>query len=174
MLYREQTFAPRAFHSELQQQTNTVNTQKSPPWACDKGCAEACAERFSALKGRSCKLGSRPRCQPPPWISSSKCTRGVEYQEIIRLPLGRKGWRLLQMDLMTSLFLYLSFLLFDQFWKKAIYTHLNPFYQKKTNKQTNKSRCWANTSNLNIWIVLFFKNLSSLLSSSKIKSFDEM
>ena len=28
---------------------NTVNTQKSPPWACDKGCAEACAERFSAL-----------------------------------------------------------------------------------------------------------------------------
>ena len=26
-----------------------VNTQKSPPWACDKGCAEACAERFSAL-----------------------------------------------------------------------------------------------------------------------------
>ena len=52
MLYREQTFAPRAFHSELQQQTNTVNTQKSPPWACDKGCAEACAERFSALKAR--------------------------------------------------------------------------------------------------------------------------
>ena len=31
-------------------QTNTVNTQKSPPSACDKGCAEACAERFSALK----------------------------------------------------------------------------------------------------------------------------
>ena len=27
-----------------------VNTQKSPPWACGKGCAEACAERFSALK----------------------------------------------------------------------------------------------------------------------------
>ena len=50
MLYREQTFAPRAFHWELQQQTNTVNTQKSPPWACDKECAEACAERFSALK----------------------------------------------------------------------------------------------------------------------------
>ena len=50
MLYRKQTFAPRAFHSELQQQTNTVNTQKSPPWACDKGCADACADRFSALK----------------------------------------------------------------------------------------------------------------------------
>ena len=50
MLYREQTFSPRAFHSELQQQTNTVNTQKSLPWACDKGCAEGCAERFSALK----------------------------------------------------------------------------------------------------------------------------
>ena len=50
MLYREQTFAPRAFHSELQQQTNTVNTQKNPPWACGKGCAEACAERISALK----------------------------------------------------------------------------------------------------------------------------
>ena len=49
MLYREQTHAPRAFHSELHQQTNTVNTQKIPPWACDKGCAEACAERFSAL-----------------------------------------------------------------------------------------------------------------------------
>ena len=53
MLYREQTFAPRAFHSELQQQTNTVNTQKSPPWACDKECAEACAERFSALKNEN-------------------------------------------------------------------------------------------------------------------------
>ena len=159
MLYKEQTFAPRALHSELQQQTNTVNTQKSPPWAC-------CNPR--------CRRPPPPPPPPPPWISSSKCTRGVEYQEIIRLPLGRKGWRLLQMDLMTSLFLYLSFLLFDQFWKKAIYTHLNPFYQKKTNKQTNKSRCWANTSNLNIWIVLFFKNLSSLLSSSKIKSFDEM
>ena len=26
-----------------------VNTQKSPPWACGKGCAEACAKRFSAL-----------------------------------------------------------------------------------------------------------------------------
>ena len=62
MLYREQTFAPRAFHSELQQQVNKhsqhdqstisqhFNTQKSPPWACGKGCAEACAERFSALK----------------------------------------------------------------------------------------------------------------------------
>ena len=50
MLYREQTFAPRALHSQLQQQTNTVNTQKSPPWARDKGCTEACAERFSALK----------------------------------------------------------------------------------------------------------------------------
>ena len=49
MLYREQTFAPRAFHSELQQQTNTVNAQKSTLWACDRGCAEACAERFSAL-----------------------------------------------------------------------------------------------------------------------------
>ena len=24
--------------------------QKSPPWACDKGCAEACAGRFSAMK----------------------------------------------------------------------------------------------------------------------------
>ena len=33
-------------------QTNAVNkrTQKSPPRTCDKGCAEACAERFSALK----------------------------------------------------------------------------------------------------------------------------
>ena len=50
MLYREQAFASRALHSELQQQTNTVNTQKSPPWACGKRCAEACAERFSALK----------------------------------------------------------------------------------------------------------------------------
>ena len=27
-----------------------TQSQKSPPWACDKGCAEACAERFSALK----------------------------------------------------------------------------------------------------------------------------
>ena len=26
------------------------HSQKSPPWACGKGCAEACAERFSALK----------------------------------------------------------------------------------------------------------------------------
>ena len=54
MLYTEQTFAPRAFHSALQQQTNTVNTLKSPPWACDKGCAEACAERFSALNPPPC------------------------------------------------------------------------------------------------------------------------
>ena len=60
MLYTEQTFAPRAFHSALQQQTNTVNTQKSPPWACDKRCAEACAERFSALK-----LRTRTRFRPP-------------------------------------------------------------------------------------------------------------
>ena len=29
--------------------TNAVNTQKSPPWACDKVCAEAWAGRFSAL-----------------------------------------------------------------------------------------------------------------------------
>ena len=27
MLYKEQTLAPRALHSELQQQTNTVNTE---------------------------------------------------------------------------------------------------------------------------------------------------
>ena len=53
MLYKELTLAPRAFHSELQQQTNTVSTQKSPPWACGNGCVEACAERFSALKFRS-------------------------------------------------------------------------------------------------------------------------
>ena len=62
MLYREQTFAPRAFHSQLQQQTNTINTQKCAPWACNKGCAEACAERFSALKSGS-GLGSRPEWQ---------------------------------------------------------------------------------------------------------------
>ena len=62
-----------------------VNTQKSPPWACDKGCAEACAERFSALKGRSCKLGSRPRCQPPPTPPSSskqKCYFAVRVAVI--------------------------------------------------------------------------------------------
>ena len=35
--------------SDKQTQSNTVNTQKSPPWACDNRCAEACAERFSAL-----------------------------------------------------------------------------------------------------------------------------
>ena len=29
MLYREQTFAPRALHSELQEQRNTVNAQKA-------------------------------------------------------------------------------------------------------------------------------------------------
>ena len=34
-------------------QTNTVNKQKIPPWACDKGCAEACAERFFALKSQA-------------------------------------------------------------------------------------------------------------------------
>ena len=46
-------FAPRAFHSELQQQTNTVNTvntRKARLEPAIKGCAEACAERFSALK----------------------------------------------------------------------------------------------------------------------------
>ena len=42
-------------------ETNTVNTQKSPPWACDRGCAEACAERFSALKRSSQALGSNGR-----------------------------------------------------------------------------------------------------------------
>ena len=31
MLYREQTFAPRAFHSELQQQTNTVRKARLEP-----------------------------------------------------------------------------------------------------------------------------------------------
>ena len=59
-LYKEQTFAPRVFHSvsvrtlterhKQTQSTDAVNKQKSPPWACDKGCAEACVERFSALK----------------------------------------------------------------------------------------------------------------------------
>ena len=29
MIYREQTFAPRAFHSELQQQTNPVTHRKA-------------------------------------------------------------------------------------------------------------------------------------------------
>ena len=66
-------------------------------------------------------------------------------------------------QLVIHCFCIFLFCFLVQFWKKAINTHLNPFYQK--NKQTNKSRCWANTSNLNIWIVLFFKNLSSLLSS---------
>ena len=62
MLYREQTFAPRAFHSYFQNSSNkqtqsrTVHTQKSPPWACNKGCAEACAERFSALKLFDCTI----------------------------------------------------------------------------------------------------------------------
>ena len=31
-----------------------VDTQKSLPWACDKGCAESCAERFSALNALPC------------------------------------------------------------------------------------------------------------------------
>ena len=31
MLYREQTFAPRAFHSELKQQTNTVRKARLEP-----------------------------------------------------------------------------------------------------------------------------------------------
>ena len=47
-LNKEQTFAPRGFHKQTQS-TRPVITQKSPPWACDKGCGEACAERFSAL-----------------------------------------------------------------------------------------------------------------------------
>ena len=42
--------------SDKQTQSNTVNTQKSPPWACDKRCAEACAERFSALKSAGYKF----------------------------------------------------------------------------------------------------------------------
>ena len=54
-LYREQMFASRVFHSAslrplTERHKQTVNKQKSPPWACDKGCAEACVERFSALK----------------------------------------------------------------------------------------------------------------------------
>ena len=42
-------------------------------------------ERFSALKGRSCKLGSRPRCQPPPTPPSSskqKCYFAVRVAVI--------------------------------------------------------------------------------------------
>ena len=55
-LFEKQTVTPRAFHSVLVRtlsvtnkhsptQSNTVDTEKSPPWACDKGCAE----RFPAL-----------------------------------------------------------------------------------------------------------------------------
>ena len=73
MLYREQTLAPRAFHSELHQQTNTVNTQKIPPWACDKGCAEACAERFSALKSRRWSDTASTRLGPTEtWLARKK------------------------------------------------------------------------------------------------------
>ena len=50
-LYKEQTFVPRAFHKQTQS-TRPVITEKSPPWACDKGCAEACAERSSALNSQ--------------------------------------------------------------------------------------------------------------------------
>ena len=39
------------------------HTQKSPPWACDKVCAEACAERFSALNFDSLSLLFRS-CEP--------------------------------------------------------------------------------------------------------------
>ena len=55
MLYREQTLAPRAFHSELQQQTNTVNTRlhsSTHRKARLEPAIKGCAERFSALKVR--------------------------------------------------------------------------------------------------------------------------
>ena len=39
-------------------QTNS-DTQKSPLWACDKGCAEVCAERFSLPKMRRRQLKTR-------------------------------------------------------------------------------------------------------------------
>ena len=83
MLYREQTFSPRAFHSELQQQTNTVNntvnTEKSPPWACDKGCAEACAERFSTLKSEF------------PGIVPRKQSFRFQYREFPRVFIRKSG-----------------------------------------------------------------------------------
>ena len=44
-LYEEQTFAPRVISFRLSQKSHTRQTN-----AGDKGCAEACAERFSALK----------------------------------------------------------------------------------------------------------------------------
>ena len=50
--------------SELSQwqnsRTQSTHVQKSPPWACDKGCVEACAERFSALKRRTFFSPERP------------------------------------------------------------------------------------------------------------------
>ena len=45
--------------SQTQSTRPVMNTQKSPPWACDKGCAEACAERFSALNPYSRCEGER-------------------------------------------------------------------------------------------------------------------
>ena len=92
MLYRVETFAPRAFHSELKQQTNTVkrtrqtqSTQrKFPPWACDKGCAEACAERFSALKVRtSCDCRTEPSKHGP--RTSRLLGVTIHWESLIRL-----------------------------------------------------------------------------------------
>ena len=51
MLYREQTFAPRAFHSELQQQTNTVNTISQHTAGLKNDCA--CVRRGGCLSFRS-------------------------------------------------------------------------------------------------------------------------
>ena len=68
-LFEKKTFTPCAFHSvsvrtlsvtNKHSRTQSTHVQKSPPWACDKGCVEACAERFSALKRRTFFSPERP------------------------------------------------------------------------------------------------------------------
>ena len=57
-LFEKQIFTPCTFHSAVLVRTLSVTNKQTvehsqhtekPPWAGDKGCAEACAERFSAL-----------------------------------------------------------------------------------------------------------------------------
>ena len=132
MLYREQTFAPRAFHSELQQQTNTVNTQKSPPWACDKGCAEACAERFSALNFKDSPFPIPiPRFPIPPLLSKGHYLFGDATFWDLHVNVSRYFWRVATFRGLLSFvtfgtFRYILFFFWENSLNSAIIQQCSP------------------------------------------------
>ena len=76
--------------------TQTVNTQKIPPWAWDKGCAEACTERFSVLKEHS-TLKSwqifryKPSSLAYRWVDAKVCPLIDDIWLCFYIPVS--GWR---------------------------------------------------------------------------------